>query len=68
MTGKRGLYRIAAASARPGTVPVFLELPRTPLSFSGSNPPGNRGRNPDSKGQSNVRSVPASNGPSDPLR
>jgi len=51
----------------PGTVPVLQQLPRTPRSSSGSNPPGNRGRNPDSKGEGNVLSVPASNGLSDPL-
>ena len=72
MTGKRELYRTAAASSRPGTVPVFLRATEAaksnPGSSSGCNSPGNLGRTPDSNRQSNLLSVLASNGLSDPLR
>jgi hypothetical protein len=71
MTGKRGLYRIAAASSRPGTVPVSLRATEAtksnPGSSSGCNSPGNLGRTPDSNRQDNVLSVPASDGLGDPL-
>ena len=72
MTGKRGLCRIAAASARPGTVPAFLRATEAtksnPGSSSGCNSPGSLGRTPDSNHQSNLLSVLAGNGPGDPLR